>query len=86
MVILAIVQARLGSIRFPNKVIQKIGKLSLIEILLRRLRASKFINKKVLATTLNIVDDTLVQIVSKLDCEIYRGEENDVLDRYYQNQ
>ena len=48
---LAIVQARVNSSRLPNKVIRKINRLSIIEILLKRLSMSNKIDKIVVATT-----------------------------------
>ena len=81
---LAIVQARMGSTRFPGKVLKKIGDLSLIEILLTRLIKSKKIDKIVLATSNNKKDDILVSTVQSYGFEVYRGSENDVLDRYFQ--
>ena len=51
--IIAIIQARLTSKRFPNKVIQKLGNQTLIEFLLKRLRISKKINKIVVAAPNN---------------------------------
>ena len=41
MKIVAIVQARMDSIRLPGKVMQTIGNIPLIEILLKRLKKSK---------------------------------------------
>tara|TARA_A100001015_G_C14568661_1_gene548222 strand:+ start:127 stop:303 length:177 start_codon:yes stop_codon:yes gene_type:complete len=53
MKIVAIVQARLGSIRFPNKVLKKISETTLIEILLKRLSKSKLIDQIIVATSIN---------------------------------
>ena len=38
---LAIVQARMGSTRFPGKVLKEVNEISLIQILLDRLSKSK---------------------------------------------
>jgi glutamate-1-semialdehyde 2,1-aminomutase len=83
MKILAIVQARLNSQRFPKKVLQLINDKTLVEILLIRLRKSKLISEIVLATTDNHFDDELAFLISNLGFEVYRGSENDVLDRFY---
>jgi glutamate-1-semialdehyde 2,1-aminomutase len=83
MKILAIVQARLNSQRFPKKVLQKIKGKTLIEILLTRLSKSKEITKIIVATTNNFIDDELELLVNSLGFDIYRGSENDVLDRFY---
>jgi spore coat polysaccharide biosynthesis protein SpsF (cytidylyltransferase family) len=52
--VIAIVQARVGSIRLPGKVLKEINGKSLIEILFHRLAQSKKIDKIILATTKNI--------------------------------
>ena len=82
--IIAIVQARVGSIRFPDKVMKPIGDYSLIEILLKRLKKSKEIKKIVVATSTDPTNQKLVDHVKNLgfDCEL--GSENDVLGRYLQ--
>ena len=81
--VVAIVQARLGSIRFPEKVLKKIEGKSLIEILFHRLALSKKVDQIVLATTTSSQDDKLAQIISDLGFIVFRGNETDVLDRYY---
>jgi len=82
--VIAIVQARLGSVRLPNKVMRRIGGLPLIEILLRRLARSKRLDKVILATTDQDRDQPLADHVRQLGFEVFRGSESDVLDRYYQ--
>jgi len=83
-VIVAIVQARLGSIRFPNKVMRRIGGVPMIELLLGRLAKSKRLSKIILATTNSPKDQPLADLVGRLGYEVFRGSEMDVLDRYYQ--
>jgi glutamate-1-semialdehyde 2,1-aminomutase len=82
--IVAIVQARLGSTRFPNKVMRHIGGVPMIELLLGRLSKSKRLNKIILATTDSAKDRPLADLVGRLGYEVFRGSEMDVLDRYYQ--
>ena len=81
--IVAIIQARLGSTRFPNKVMKQICNKTVIELLINRISRSKEINKIVIATTTNPIDKKLIDHVEELGfaCEI--GSENDVLDRYF---
>ncbi len=82
--IIAIIQARIGSTRLPNKVMKRIGDYSMIELLLRRLKKSKKINKIVVATPSNTNNNLLIGHIKELgfDCEL--GSEDDVLDRYLQ--
>ena len=82
MKVVAVVQARLGSTRLPNKVMATIGDTTLISFLLRRLSESQLIDEIVLATSTNPVNDLLSQHVSDLGYSVVRGSEDDVLDRY----
>ncbi len=82
---LAIVQARMGSTRFPGKVTKELpGGRTMIAFLLERLARSSAIDKVIVATTDRPVDDALASHVTSLGYEVFRGSEADVLDRYYQ--
>ncbi len=83
MSILAIVQARLGSKRLPNKVLKKIKGFTIIQILIERLRQSKLIDKIVVAVPENYENQFLADHIEKINCECFRGSENNVLDRFY---
>ena len=84
MKVLAIVQARMGSTRFPDKVMQRINEVPMIELLLNRLSKSKSIDKIILATSDSGRNQALVDHVRKMGLEVYQGSENDVLERYYE--
>jgi glutamate-1-semialdehyde 2,1-aminomutase len=84
MKVVAIVQARMGSTRFPNKVMQPICGVPMIELLLRRLAKAKHVNEIILATSDNERNNPLADFVQTLGHLVFRGSENDVLDRYYQ--
>ena len=77
-----IVQARLTSTRFPNKILKKIGNDTLIEILLKRLSLCKAVDQIVLAIPGNKKNKILSKIL-KSNIPVFYGSENDVLDRYY---
>jgi len=81
---LAIVQARMGSTRFPNKVMQHILGVPMIELLLERLSKSKEVDKIILATSQDPKNLPLVEHVRSLGYSVFQGSENDLLDRYYQ--
>ncbi|EOQ88129.1 cytidylyltransferase [Leptospira yanagawae serovar Saopaulo str. Sao Paulo = ATCC 700523] len=83
MKVVAIIQARLGSTRLPNKVMKEVNGKPLIEILLSRLSKSKSINQIVIATSINKENDLLQKFVEKLGYKVYRGSEQNVLERYY---
>ncbi len=82
--VLLITQARLGSTRLPGKVLKKIGGRSLLQIHLERLYKAKQVDKIVIATTNKEEDKAINDIAKELGFAVYRGSENDVLDRYYQ--
>ena len=77
-----IVQARLGSTRLPNKIILPFynGK-SIFELLLEKLSEFKDV-KCIVATTTDRTNDVLESICDKYRIACYRGDENDVLQRF----
>jgi glutamate-1-semialdehyde 2,1-aminomutase len=81
--ITAIVQARMGSTRFPGKVLKQVGGIPLIGHLLQRISLSKKIDQIILATSEALSNDDLCKYVQSLHIHVFRGSENDVLDRYY---
>ena len=62
--ICAIIQARMGSIRLPNKVMKKVLNKPLIDYLLERVVKAKRVDKIIIATTTNLEDDYLAEHVS----------------------
>ena len=81
--IAAIIQARLGSIRLPGKVLKKINGKPLIAQIINRLGCCKNIDNILLATTTNSIDDKLVEWCQDNGVACFRGDENNVLKRYY---
>ena len=79
---IAILQARVGSIRFPNKVMKSIEGVPMIEILLKRLKKSKILDQIILATSTDKKNKNLIDHVQGLGFICYQGSEQDVLDRY----
>lgn len=84
MEVLAIVQARCSSSRLPGKVLKKLAGKPMIVQELERLSRSKMIDKIVLATSTEDSDEPLEKALSGTDIEVFRGNLDDVLDRYYQ--
>ncbi|MES2208440.1 MAG: aminotransferase class III-fold pyridoxal phosphate-dependent enzyme [Pseudomonadota bacterium] len=82
MKIVALVQARMGSTRLPNKVMKPIGGVPMIELLLSRLSRAKEISQIVVATSIDKRNEPLVKHVCKLGYACEQGSENDVLDRF----
>jgi len=81
--VVAIIQARFDSQRFPGKVLKKINNKAILEILLRRLSRSKYISRIIVACSKNNKDQAIVDICKKLKINYFIGSENDVLERYY---
>ena len=84
MKIVALVQARMGSTRLPNKVMKTILDIPMIELLLTRLARAKEISQIIVATSIDERNLPLVEHVRKLGYACEQGSENDVLDRYVQ--
>ena len=55
----------MNSSRLPGKVMKKLGKLSLLECLISRLKKSNYIDDIVVATTINKSDDKIVNFLKK---------------------
>ena len=67
----AIVQARMGSTRFPGKVMEDICGQTLIEILLSRLSKSKKIDQIVVATPKNSNNYKLIKPIGVIYVPFY---------------
>ena len=79
-----VIQARMNSTRFPNKVMSDLSGAPLIERILQRVKKVKRIGKIIIATTKRKEDNILAEIAKLTKVEIFRGSENDLVDRYYQ--
>ena len=79
-----VIQARMNSTRFPNKVMSDLSGAPLIERILQRVKKVKKIGKIIIATTKRKEDNILVEIAKSNKVGIFRGSENDLVDRYYQ--
>lgn len=78
-----ITQARTGSTRLPGKILMEINQTPLLKIHLERLKNSEKIDKIIVATTDKSEDDIIEQKVVDWGYAVFRGSENDVLDRFY---
>lgn len=81
--IIAIIQARLGSTRFPQKVFADLSGKPMIWHVINRLKYSTKINHIVLATTDTHLDDELAKWAINENISLFRGSENNVLERFY---
>ena len=77
--VVAIVQARLGSARLPNKVLAPIGGVPLIFHVIARARAIRGVALVVVAVP--ETDDALIKILDDCDVPVFMGADTDVLQR-----
>jgi spore coat polysaccharide biosynthesis protein SpsF len=78
----AIVQARLGSSRLPGKVLADLGGHTMLARVVRRVRRAT-LDSVVVATTTHPHDDPIDEECRRLGVAVFRGDEDDVLDRYH---
>lgn len=83
MKVVGIIQARMGSTRLPGKVLEDLGGQSMLSRVVSRLRASQLIDELVVATTDLKKDDVIAEECRRCSTVFFRGEEHDVLARYY---
>ncbi len=84
MKIICIIQARLGSSRFPNKIMKEVNGKKIIELIYNRVKKSKIIDKVVVAIPKNKKEDKLNNFLKFKKISIFRGSEKDVLNRYFE--
>lgn len=83
-IIVAVVQARMGSSRLPGKSLLSLNQRPLITHVLDRVLAVRGLSKVVLATSYLVTDDALAAQAEAYNgaVEVVRGSEWDVLDRF----
>ncbi|WP_369048218.1 hypothetical protein [Tenacibaculum sp. UWU-22] len=79
-----IIQARLSSTRLPNKIILEVekDKISFLDVLLQRIIRLRNLFPIILATSTAEKDDLLVSYAKKYKIGFFRGDENNVLERF----
>lgn len=82
--IIAVIQARSGSTRLPDKVLLRLIDKSVLEHVVARVKKSRYIKEVVVATTILKEDLRIVKLCASKGIKVYCGSKNDVLDRYYQ--
>ena len=80
-----IIQARLGSTRLPGKIMMNLdGENSVLDYVVNQLKFCKYLDKIIIATTTLEQDNSLVKYSKNNELDYFCGDENDVLDRFYQ--
>ena len=77
-----IVAARMSSNRLPGKALKPLMNIPMLGFLLRRLKGSVFTHEIILATSNHTDDDVLVELAKKEGIRSYRGNLDDVTERY----
>ncbi|CAO3435942.1 cytidylyltransferase domain-containing protein [Azospirillum endophyticum] len=80
--VVAISQARMTSSRLPGKVLMPAAGRPLLAHHLERLARTPGLDGVMLATTVNAADDPVVECAQALGIAVFRGDEQDVLDRF----
>ena len=81
--IIAIIQAKMNSVRLPGKVMMDVGGHLMIDWVIRRTNLSSRVSQTVVATTEKGFDDPLVSWCILNGHDYFRGSEEDVLLRFY---
>lgn len=79
----AIIQARMGSTRLPEKVMKNLEGKTVLEHVIERVKQSEAIDEIIIATTTSERDSVIVSESLKCGVKVFRGSEDDVLERYY---
>lgn len=78
----AVIQARVGSTRFPGKVLEDLGGRPVLEWVVRAARSATQIDTVVVATSTKAADDDVAELAATLGVAVVRGSEDDVLSRF----
>lgn len=77
----AIIEARMGSSRLPGKVMLDLAGRPMLVRMIERVRRAALVDTVVVATTQTPADDIIEATCRKHGCPVFRGSENDMLDR-----
>lgn len=80
--IIAILQARMSSTRLPGKALRALDGAPMIRRQLERLRRAQRIDRLVVATSTERSDDVLAEVCTAVPVAVFRGDLDDVLNRY----
>ena len=84
MKVLAITQARIGSTRFPNKLLRETADgTSLLELHLSRVKKARSIDEICIATTFEKGVEQILDTAQCTGAAVFQGSAEDVLDRFY---
>ena len=73
----------MSSTRLPGKVMMPIVGKPMLWHVVDRVKRTKLIDQVIVATSINSADKKIVGFCKKNNIEVFRGSQNDVLDRYF---
>ena len=76
--VVAVVQVRMNSSRFPGKVLKKIRGISIVELISRRLSQAREVDEIVFGTSTDSTDDELASEIIGFGGKVFRGSLEDV--------
>ena len=82
--VVAIIQARMGSTRLPNKILMDISGKPMLWHIIQRLKRCKKVDEIVVATSTLSSNDPISDFCEKNRISCFRGSEEDVLSRFYE--
>ena len=80
---LAIIQARVSSKRFPGKVLKKINEITILERVIYQVKGAFNSKNIIVATSTRKKDLAICKICKKMGIKYYKGDLNNVAKRYY---
>lgn len=82
---LAMIQARCGSTRLPNKVLMDLCGKPALQRMIERVQLSKRIDEVMVITSIEKNNLPILKLCSQIGIRVGVGAEDDVLDRFYQS-
>ena len=80
----AIIQARMGAARLPNKMLLFLHSYPICEWVFRRVRKAEKVDQVIFALPITKSDDVLAWYLQSIGAIVYRGSEANLIERYYQ--
>ena len=81
---LVVIQARMGSERFPGKVLLKLGRITVLDWVIRASKKIRDIDDIVVATTSLKKDRLIEKLCINKGVKVFKGQNKDVLSRIYE--
>lgn len=84
MKVIATIEARMGATRLPGKVMLPFGGMPMLQRKIERVARCRTVDAVKVLTTTNPVNQIIEDMCHRIGCPVFRGSEEDVLDRVLQ--